>query len=160
MGIQPQQLLCRYDIKNHRAVKRIILSFTTIVISLGIGFYLITCWAIIDIARKDFGGIEKKALWGIITLIPFIGPILYIVMGHKKGSRPSNIVEQWSVLSIVSGVQKVRRKRIPLCSTSRGAVIDLFGSQSRSWRKRKNNNWQNIPVLIIKHIFWVPSSSG
>jgi bacteriorhodopsin len=53
----------------------------------GIGFYLLTCWAIFDIARKDFGGIEKKAAWAFVALIPFLGPILYIAMGLRKGSR-------------------------------------------------------------------------
>ncbi len=53
----------------------------------GIGFYLITCWAIFDIARKDFGGIEKKAAWAFVALIPFLGPIIYIVIGFRKGTR-------------------------------------------------------------------------
>jgi hypothetical protein len=53
----------------------------------GVLFYLLTCWAIFDIARKDFGGIEKKAAWGIVALIPFIGPIIYIAAGLRKGCR-------------------------------------------------------------------------
>jgi len=38
--------------------------------------------------RKDFGGIEKKALWGFITLIPFIGPVVYLAFGFRKGKKP------------------------------------------------------------------------
>lgn len=53
----------------------------------GIGFYLITCWAIFDIARKDFGGIEKKAAWAFVALIPFLGPIIYIAAGYRRGRR-------------------------------------------------------------------------
>ncbi len=56
----------------------------------GIAFYLLTCWAIFDIARKDFGGIERKAAWAFVALIPFIGPILYITMGFRKGTDKSD----------------------------------------------------------------------
>ena len=66
------------------------MGFTKVVIGSGILFFLLTCWALIDITRKDFGGIEKKALWGFVTLIPFIGPILYLVIGFRKGKRQSN----------------------------------------------------------------------
>jgi len=62
------------------------LSVTSFFIGIGVLFFLLTCWAVIDIARKDFGGIEKKALWGFITLIPFIGPVVYLVFGFRKGS--------------------------------------------------------------------------
>ncbi len=44
-----------------------------------------TCWAVFDIARKDFGGIEKKAAWGFTALVPFIGVIVYIVFGYRRG---------------------------------------------------------------------------
>jgi hypothetical protein len=36
------------------------LSEAAVIIGTGVVFFLVTCWAIIDIARKDFGGIEKK----------------------------------------------------------------------------------------------------
>ena len=55
----------------------------------GIAFYLLTCWAIFDIARKDFGGIEKKAAWAFVALIPFLGPIIYFAAGVRKGTRKS-----------------------------------------------------------------------
>ena len=66
------------------------MSFAKFVIGTGIVFFFLTCWALIDIARKDFGGIEKKALWGFITLIPFIGPMVYFVIGYRKGKKPSS----------------------------------------------------------------------
>jgi hypothetical protein len=40
---------------------------------------------LIDVARKDFGGIEKKALWGFIAMIPFAGPAIYLLFGYRKG---------------------------------------------------------------------------
>jgi len=57
----------------------------------GISFYLLTCWAIFDIARKDFGGIEYKAAWAFVALIPFLGPIFYITLGYRKGTKKSDI---------------------------------------------------------------------
>jgi len=65
------------------------LSEVAVIIGTGVVFFLATCWAIIDIARKDFGGIEKKALWGFITLVPFIGPVVYFSIGFRKGKKPS-----------------------------------------------------------------------
>ena len=64
------------------------MGFSSVVIGIGSLFFLLTCWALVDIARKDFGGIEKKALWGFITLIPFIGPIVYLAIGFRKGRKP------------------------------------------------------------------------
>ena len=56
-----------------------------IIIAIGILFYLFACIAFIDIARKDFGSIGKKALWAFTAFLPFIGPVLYFVLGYKKG---------------------------------------------------------------------------
>ncbi len=57
------------------------------IILTGITFFLLTCWAIFDIARKDFGGIEKKAAWAFVTMIPFLGPIVYFAFGFRKGGK-------------------------------------------------------------------------
>jgi hypothetical protein len=57
------------------------------IILTGIAFFLLTCWAIFDIARKDFGGIEKKAAWAFVTMVPFLGPIIYFAFGFRKGSK-------------------------------------------------------------------------
>jgi hypothetical protein len=53
----------------------------------GITFFLLTCWALIDIAGKDFGGIEKKAAWAFVTMVPFVGPILYLFKGMRQGKK-------------------------------------------------------------------------
>jgi uncharacterized membrane protein YhaH (DUF805 family) len=63
------------------------MSSTLMIILSGILFWLLTCVAVIDIARKDFGGIEKKAAWGFVSLVPFLGPIVYFAFGIKKGKR-------------------------------------------------------------------------
>lgn len=64
------------------------MGFGTIVVVTGIIFYLFTCAAVIDIARKDFGSIQMKALWGFTALIPFIGVVIYLIFGFRKGKRP------------------------------------------------------------------------
>ena len=53
------------------------------VVSVGLVFFLMTCWAIIDVAQKDFGSPEKKIVWGIIAWLPFFG--------YKKGKRPLKV---------------------------------------------------------------------
>jgi bacteriorhodopsin len=60
------------------------------IILTGLCFFLLTCVVLIDIARKDFGGIQKKALWGFTAMVPFIGPIVYLTMGYRKGKRQRN----------------------------------------------------------------------
>jgi hypothetical protein len=61
----------------------------TAIILAGLCFFLLTCWVLIDIAHKDFGGIQKKALWGFTAMVPFVGPIVYLLVGYKKGKRPA-----------------------------------------------------------------------
>jgi uncharacterized membrane protein YhaH (DUF805 family) len=65
---------------------------TLMIVLSGILFWLLTCVAVIDIARKDFGGIEKKAAWGFVSLVPFLGPIIYFAVGFKKG-KPKSIAK-------------------------------------------------------------------
>jgi uncharacterized membrane protein YhaH (DUF805 family) len=67
------------------------MSSTQLIILSGLVFWLLTCWAVIDIARKDFGGIEKKAAWGFAALVPFIGPIVYFIFGFKRGVPKSQV---------------------------------------------------------------------
>jgi uncharacterized membrane protein YhaH (DUF805 family) len=62
-------------------------NLTIFIMGTGLLFFLLTCWALLDIASKNFGGIEKKAAWGFISLIPFIGPIIYFSLGFKRGKK-------------------------------------------------------------------------
>lgn len=59
-------------------------------IKISVVFYLLTVLAIVDIVRKDFGTIGKKALWGVIALIPFIGWLIYLIFGLRKGKKPAH----------------------------------------------------------------------
>lgn len=61
-----------------------------VVVLTGVVFFLLTCVALLDIARKDFGGIQFKALWAfIVALVPFIGVAVYFLFGFRKGKRPA-----------------------------------------------------------------------
>ncbi|SMC55435.1 Phospholipase_D-nuclease N-terminal [Desulfocicer vacuolatum DSM 3385] len=65
----------------------------TFVVIAGIGviFWGLTMLAMVDIILKDFGSIKTKALWGAVSLVPFIGWLIYAVAGAKKGIRKKNI---------------------------------------------------------------------
>ena len=63
------------------------MSTASIIIWTGIFFYALTCLAMIDIAFKDFGSLPKKAAWGCVAFIPFIGCIIYFLFGYGRGKR-------------------------------------------------------------------------
>ncbi len=63
------------------------MSSYTLIIAGGIFFYLLTCFAFVDIARKDFGSIFKKAMWGFLVFIPFFGVLFYLLLGFKSGKK-------------------------------------------------------------------------
>ncbi len=61
---------------------------TILVISgIAVPFFLLTCWAMISVAGRDFGSLPKKAMWGLISFIPFIGAVVYILFGMKQGKK-------------------------------------------------------------------------
>jgi uncharacterized membrane protein len=62
-------------------------------IKISVVFYLLTILAVVDIVRKDFGTLGKKALWGIIAMIPFIGWLIYLIFGFRKGKKPVDVDE-------------------------------------------------------------------
>ncbi len=64
----------------------------TFVIVIATCCFLMTFWAVVDVARKDFGSIEKKALWGFVAWLPFIGFVIYVIFGYGKGKKPSEII--------------------------------------------------------------------
>ena len=60
-----------------------------IFLALCIPFLIATIWAIVDVAQKDFGTAGKKAQWWIIASVPFIGFIVYLIFGFRKGKKPA-----------------------------------------------------------------------
>ena len=59
-----------------------------LILALCVPFFLLTVWAIVDVAQRDFGTLGKKALWWIIASIPFVGFIPYFIIGIRKGKKP------------------------------------------------------------------------
>lgn len=61
----------------------------TFAVIAGIGaiFWGLTMLAMVDIILKDFGSIKTKAVWGAVSLIPFIGWLIYFMVGARKGVR-------------------------------------------------------------------------
>ena len=68
------------------------LKTAAIFVGLCVPFFLATVWAIVDVAQKDFGTLGKKALWWIIASIPFIGFIVYLIFGFRKGKKPASTI--------------------------------------------------------------------
>ncbi len=58
-------------------------------IKIGLVFFILTLLAVLDVARKDFGTLGKKATWGVIAMIPFIGWLIYLIFGFRKGKKPA-----------------------------------------------------------------------
>lgn len=59
----------------------------TIMVWAGIGtiFFAVTMLAVTDVLRKDFGSTRIKALWGLIAIFPFVGWVIYLLFGFRKG---------------------------------------------------------------------------
>ncbi|RLB95855.1 MAG: hypothetical protein DRH90_25130 [Deltaproteobacteria bacterium] len=61
-----------------------------VVLGLTAPFLLGTIWATVNAAQKDFETFGKKAMWLLIAAIPFIGFIIYLIFGMKKGTMPED----------------------------------------------------------------------
>lgn len=54
-----------------------------------VGFALFL-WALIDVIRRQFPNQNDKILWVILIIVlGIIGPILYLLIGRKKGTLPA-----------------------------------------------------------------------
>ncbi len=58
-----------------------------IFIALTIPFFLITVWALVDISMKKFPSGGEKAVWWMVALIPFIGWLIYLIIGFRRGAK-------------------------------------------------------------------------
>jgi len=55
----------------------------------GIGGFILFLWALIDVIRRQFPNPNDKILWILLVLlIGWLGPILYLIIGRKKGTIP------------------------------------------------------------------------
>lgn len=53
----------------------------------GLIFWALTMLALIDVITKDFGTLQQKAVWFLIAAVPFVGWLIYLLFGFKKGTR-------------------------------------------------------------------------
>lgn len=66
------------------------MSPTQWIILIGGVFFLMTCLALLDIARKEFATLQTKVVWAVVVAtVPFIGVAAYFLFGCRKGERPA-----------------------------------------------------------------------
>jgi hypothetical protein len=58
-----------------------------VVLGLSVPFLLATLWAVIHAAQKEFGSLREKVLWMMVAAIPFIGFIIYLIFGFRRGKK-------------------------------------------------------------------------
>lgn len=58
-----------------------------IVLALSVPFFIMTVWAVVDAALKDFGTPVKKALWLVVAATPYLGCVFYFAIGFRKGKK-------------------------------------------------------------------------
>ena len=63
------------------------LTTPSIIIALTIPFFIGTVWAVVNVLQKEFPSMGQKAAWGIVAMIPFVGFIIYLIFGFRKGKR-------------------------------------------------------------------------
>ena len=61
-----------------------------IFIGLTLPFFLITIWALVDVTMKRFPSGGEKAAWWIVALIPFIGWLIYLILGFRRGKKSND----------------------------------------------------------------------
>ena len=59
-----------------------------IFVLLSVPFFLLTVWALVDISIKDFKTLKEKVIWYLIALLPFIGWLIYLILGFRRGVKP------------------------------------------------------------------------
>lgn len=51
-------------------------------------FFLLTVWALLDVAAKQFPGeTREKIVWWLVATIPFIGWFIYLATGRRRGKK-------------------------------------------------------------------------
>ena len=58
-----------------------------IFLALCVPFFVGTIWAVVDVSQKDFGTGKNKAVWWVVASIPFVGFIIYLLTGFRKGKK-------------------------------------------------------------------------
>jgi hypothetical protein len=64
-----------------------------VVLGLSVPFLMATLWAVIHASQKEFGSLREKVLWMMVAAIPFIGFIIYLLFGFRKGKKLGELHE-------------------------------------------------------------------
>jgi hypothetical protein len=59
-----------------------------VILALTAPFVLLTIWAVTSAAGREFKTLGQKALWMLTASIPFIGFLLYLIFGMRRGKKP------------------------------------------------------------------------
>lgn len=52
--------------------------------------------AIVDLLKRDFSKPNDKIVWVlVIVLIPFLGPLLYLLFGKRSGTRSGKTISSY-----------------------------------------------------------------
>ena len=60
-------------------------------VGLSVPFFILTVWAVVNAAMKDFGTPGKIVFWLIVASIPYIGFVFYFAIGFRKGKKPVDL---------------------------------------------------------------------
>ncbi len=60
-----------------------------VVVALSIPFLGGTVWAIVDAARREFPSLGEKGLWVMVAAVPFVGFVVYLLLGFRRGAKPT-----------------------------------------------------------------------
>ena len=60
-----------------------------VVVAVSIPFLGGTVWAIVDAARRDFASLAEKAVWVMVAAVPFVGFLVYLLLGLRRGAKPA-----------------------------------------------------------------------
>lgn len=58
-----------------------------IFIGLTVPFFAGTVWGVVDALTKDFGSQATKITWVAVAAVPFVGFLIYLIGGFRKGTR-------------------------------------------------------------------------
>jgi hypothetical protein len=64
-----------------------------VVLGLSVPFLLATLWAVIHASQKEFDSFREKVLWMMVAAIPFVGFIIYLIFGFRKGRKMGEMHE-------------------------------------------------------------------
>ena len=68
---------------------RIIGTTDMVIVAISIPFMLLTVWAVVDAAQREFASMGRKGIWILVAAIPFVGFIPYFLIGRRQSHPPA-----------------------------------------------------------------------